>query len=666
MDFEYFAIKSDHSDLMEKVNDFYSQMRNVGHADRIRRSYAQYYGYGIDGRTDRLTAGGEQGELSNISVNKYRTFLRHQLSLVTAERPATHVTPINTDHKSMASAIVGEQILDYYMRAKNLEKVIFDATEKANWSSEGYICLDWDTEAGDPYSVDPDDESKLVMTGDVVYRTYTADEVCRDIYDVDPAWFITVDYVNRWDYAARFPEHKDDILSSDRQPGGKQNYSNYNFSNGSTNEDRIALFRFYHKKTPALPEGRMVLFTSNVKLYDSPLPYKEIPLFRIVPASVDSTNLGYTQGFDLLAAQETTDKLYTAVVSNNLAFSRQCIVLPRGADIHHRDIADGLTVIEADPEDARSISALQLTNSSPETYNLIDRLENEMQSMTGINEVVRGAPGPNVRAGNAMALLSAQAIKFNSTLQQAYVKLIEDVGTATLKFLQEYAQAPRFIEIVSKSERAYLQEFDSESLSGVSRVHVETVSALSKTQAGRVEMANNLLQNGMIRRPEQYLSVLNSGRLDPVVEAEQSELMNIRAENELMAKGESPFVLLTDNHALHIREHRTVLDSPDARMDQAAVEAALAHIQEHIQVWSQTDPNVLAATGQQPMVAPPPPPPGPTGNEGVNAAAMEPSSATTGEMPNQPGLPSLPEGAPLEDLSAYEQAIPPDAMLPQQ
>lgn len=663
MEYEYFAIKSDHGDLMAKVDDFYNQMRNVGHVDRIRRSYAQYHGNSIDGRTDRLVSAGEQGELSKLSVNKYRSFLRHQLSLVTAERPATHVTPINTDHKSMASAIVGEQILDYYMRAKNLEKVIFDATEKANWSSEGYIALEWDVEAGEPYAVDPDDDSKAAMTGDVVYRTYTADEVCRDIYDVNPSWYITVDYVNKWDYVARFPEHKDDILTSGRQPGGKQNYSNYNYATGATNEDRIALFRFYHKKTPALPEGRMVLFTSNVKLYDSPLPYPEIPLYRVAPAEVDSTNLGYTQGFDLLGAQETIDELYTAVISNNLAFSRQCIVMPRGSDVHHRDIADGLTLIEADPEDAKNIRALQLTNSSPETYNLIDRLDGEMQAMTGINEVVRGAPGPNVRAGNAMALLSAQAIKFNSTLQQAYVKLIEDVGTATLKFLQEYAKAPRFIEIVSKSERAYLQEFDSESLSGVSRVHVEITSALSKTQAGRVDIANALLQQGMIKRPEQYISVLNSGKLDPVIEAEQSEMMNIRAENEMLATGDLPPVILTDNHALHIREHRTVLDSPDARMDQAAVEATLMHIQEHINTWAQTDPNVLAATGQQPMMAPPQPT-GPLGSEGVPVEGMSPESLGAMDVPEEPSMPGLPPETDPQDAEAYAESLPEGANVP--
>jgi len=99
-DHEYFAVDSKLEDLLEKVDNYYQQIIQVGHAKRIKRSYSQYYGYGYNSKTDELLPGGEQGELSRISVNKYRSYLRHMLSLVTAERPATHVTPTNTDYRS--------------------------------------------------------------------------------------------------------------------------------------------------------------------------------------------------------------------------------------------------------------------------------------------------------------------------------------------------------------------------------------------------------------------------------------------------------------------------------------------------------------------------------------------------------------------------------------
>jgi hypothetical protein len=658
-DEQYFAVNSELDDLLGKVDDFYKQFVQVGQARRVKRSFSQYYGYGYNGKTDELLPGGEQGELTRISINKYRAYLLHMLSLITAERPATHVTPTNTDYQSMASAMVGEQILDYYMRAKDLEDVLYNATEKAMWSSEGYIVLDWDSDAGDMHDRDPDTD-KVIMQGDIRYNTYSSDSMIRDIYVEKPDWYITVDYVNKWDEIARYPEHRDKILSSGIEYGGKWCYSNY-FYNDKMDDDRIAVYRFFHKKTAALPEGRMVIFTNAVKLLDTQLPYREMPIYRIAPADIDGTNLGYTQGFDLLGAQETIDELYTAVVSNNMAFSRQCIVLPRNAKINHRAISDGLTVIEADAEDAKAIKPLQLTNSSPETYNLIDKLDGEMGNLTGINEVVKGQPGPNVRSGNAMALLSAQAIKFNSTLQQAYIKIIEDAGTGTLRFLQEFAHFPRFAEIVDKSDRAYLKEFDKDSLTGVSRVQVEVVSALSKTQAGRIEIANNLLDKGLIKRPEQYIAVLTSGKLEPIIEAEQSELLNIRAENEVLAEAGDVPTILTDNHALHIREHKCVLDNPDSRQNEDVVASVLAHIQQHLTIWAQTDPNVLMATGQQPMQAPPPPEaqPAPDGNMGPPGEVFAPGGSTEGE-PGLPGLPALPEGSDPMDQAAYDQGLPPE------
>ena len=192
----------------------------------------------------------------------------------------------------------------------------------------------------------------------------------------------------------------------------------------------------------------------------------------------------------------------------------------------------------------------------------------------------------------------------------------------------------------------------------MSRVQVEVVSALSKTQAGRVDIADNLLQAGMIKRPEQYIAVITSGKLDPVIEAEQSELLNIRAENEVLAEAGDVPTILTDNHALHIREHRCVLDNPDSRRDEAVVEATLAHIQQHLSIWAQSDPNVLMATGQQPMQAPPPEaPPGDASQGPSTGDTMTPDASTQGE-PGMPPMPSLPEGASPEDQVAYDESLP--------
>jgi replicative DNA helicase len=52
------------------------------------------------------------------------------------------------------------------------------------------------------------------------------------------------------------------------------------------------------------------------------------------------------------------------------------------------------------------------------------------------------------------------------------------------------------------------------------------------TIAGRVQMAEQLLQMNLIKSPQQYFQVMNTGRLDVMFEGEERELLLIKSENE--------------------------------------------------------------------------------------------------------------------------------------
>jgi len=164
----------------------------------------------------------------------------------------------------------------------------------------------------------------------------------------------------------------------------------------------------------------------------------------------------------------------------------------------------------------------------------------------------------------------------------------------------------------------------------------------------------------MIKRPEQYISVLETGKLDPIMDKERTELLNIQSENEMLHKAEQPAALITDNHALHIREHTAVLNDPELRKMPEVVEAVLAHLQEHEMLWPQVPSSILMATGQQPAPAPvgpvPNDPNAPTTPEGnTNAQAVQSPEAQGSDVANMPSLPSVPEAAAPQDAQALEQ-----------
>jgi hypothetical protein len=186
------------------------------------------------------------------------------------------------------------------------------------------------------------------------------------------------------------------------------------------------------------------------------------------------------------------------------------------------------------------------------------------------------------------------------------------------------------------------------------------------TTAGRVQMAEQLLQMGLITSPEQYINVINTGNLDLLTEKESNELDTIKGENEFLLKGEEVMAVATDDHALHIREHKAVIADQDLRKDPALVERTLAHIMEHIQMLQTVDPNLLAIIGEQPLS-----PPGGSPVAPGNAAPQQPPASAQGvsqgmQNPNQAGAiavgdqlqnlpePARPAGDPNQPISPEE------------
>ena len=88
-------------------------------------------------------------------------------------------------------------------------------------------------------------------------------------------------------------------------------------------------------------------------------------------------------------------------------------------------------------------------------------------------------------------------------------------------FLNDFAQYPRIANIVGESKRSYVREFIGEDLSDISRVIVDVANPLTKTIAGRVQMADNLLQYKQIT-PDQYFAIINSGKLEAGIEEKES------------------------------------------------------------------------------------------------------------------------------------------------
>jgi hypothetical protein len=302
---------------------------------------------------------------------------------------------------------------------------------------------------------------------------------------------------------------------------------------------------------------------ANTVLMDTAMPYRELPVYRIAPADILGTPYGYTPMFDLMPIQESINSLYSTVLTNQNAFGIQSVLNPRGNDVRITQVAEGLNFIEYNPTVAGGGSGaptpLNLTSTPQEVFSFMELLQRQMETISGMNPVVRGSAEKGVTSGSALALIQSQALQYISGLQQSYIMLIEDIGTGLIKLLQDFASVPRVAEIAGLSNRSKLTEFTGEDIDSINRVVVDVGNALSQTTAGRIQMADNLLQMQAIKTVDQYYSVINSGRLDVMTEASHNEMLLIKSENEKLAQMELPKALATDAHSKHIQEHLTVL-----------------------------------------------------------------------------------------------------------
>lgn len=640
------------SRIRTKRENYYQFLRQSRLLELWQRAYDGYYKASVHG--GGVINVGDNGEYSAVYVNHYRNICQNLLNLTVAQRPSWQARATNTDHKSQTQAKLANGLLDYYMREKRLERQVRKTVESAvAICGEAFLHVKWDANGGDEYGVN--ENGAVIRNGDIEYKVLTSPNIVRDpalkSFD-DRDWLEIRSYVNKYELAAQYPELADQITALNYDYENQiDDILDFDYNNVFlTNTDLIPMYEFYHRDNSALPGGRYVCSLHNdLLLIDSPLPYREIPVYRLSAGDIEGMPFGYTVGFDLLPIQKAINNLYSTIQTNQEVFGVQNILMPQGSNIGLEELGGGLNILEYVPSLGKP-EAFNPIATPAEIFNHVAKLEQIMETLSGINSVIRGQPEASLKSGAALALIASQAYQTSLLLQASFVQLLEDVGTATINILKDFASVPRVAMIAGLSNRAYMKEFTGDDLSEINRVLVDVGNPLANSVPGRLELATNYMQIAPEFR-DQYAQIISTGRLEPVIEGQSAELLLIKQENEKLQRGEDVIAIITDNHALHIQEHKTVLASPEVRQQPEIAKAALAHLQEHIDLMKNGNPDLLQLTGTQPLApANPPPPP-----QMMNNQNPVPNMAQDVNMPQMPNI-----------AGSNEQFQPPPGAMPPQ
>ena len=615
--------------LWDRITEYYTEMRRTGRLALYRNSFTNFYAGWIYRAS--MYKSGEMGELTRSFWNHERNILLHLKSKITQDKVAYKSQVINSDARSAQMRELVDGLMDYISTSGNysLGRKLDQSVEDTEVFGESGVVVLWDTHKGPAYMPG-------VAEGDIEYHNVTPLDLIINTCLQERAhvqWKIWRRWMNKYDLAAMYPESADTvkILADSESTYGTKLVTLIHHDN-----ETIPVFYAFHEDTPAVPGGRFLMFADQTTIFaDSSLAdagYADekgqgfIPIFDNIPATMAGSPFGYTVAFDIIPLQQELNELVSAVTTNNINFATQCVMAPKGSNLHYQSLATGMTFIEWDPKmgPTSKPEPLNLLHSAPETYQLIDKIIQNMEILAGVSALDRGVPDQSITSGQYAALITTNSIIFQVPLQRAYASLCENVATGTIRILKKNMKADRVTQIVGANKVSAARVWGPDQLSGISGVKVETVNPMLQTPAGKMQLAEVLMKTGLIKDPQQYIGVYTDADLPQLYHRQETQLVLVKAENEALLEGTAILPAITDNHVMHILEHTANIDTIEARLNPNLpyVVQTLNHIMAHINMMTTInpvlggilgDPSLPPGMPSQLQLAPPPPGQGPQG-----------------------------------------------------
>lgn len=623
--------------ILERYLRISGYIGNKGLRARWFKSFNSYYGfyYSDPKAAYGLGTAGNQGELTSLAVNQYRNLMQHTIALFTQNKVSFDAVPISSDVKGRNAAIVANSLLEFVFEQPKYSTELYKLAEQGMVFGTSFLFVGWEANKN-LRTIDGD--MKPVFSGELNIKTYSPMDIIlepfKDKYE-DQDWVVVREIVNRYDLIALYPEMEQEILNLSR-------VSDIQLADPYfvQDPDHVWFYKGYHKATLSVPFGRYMEFSSEKVIFKDqnnpyclenpetglPLMGTGNPLICFRPSIMYGSSFGYTVGFDLLPLQDMKNMLASTIASNQSAFGVQNIIVARGTNFDFADVGNGLRVLEFDPNPelgptAGAPGVLELLKTPNEIFSYNNKLDEEMEKISAINGALRGTPPPQIGSGTAMALLTTQAQTYYTQVENAYVNCLQDAASKVIKTMAQFMTNEDLLSIVGLKENHAIMEFKAEELDKIHKIKVLTGNAISKSPAGRLAMAQDMLNSGQIT-PTEYTEVAQTGTLKTDMEDVTAEDALVQSENQMMLQGIETQVLQTDNHLKHILKHRTMLMNPDVRSDQQKQLVILKHITEHQQNWvvlGKENPQLLALITGSPI-----PPDVP--NEGVVAGGQAPQN----------------------------------------
>lgn len=539
--------------LVSWTNDKYQAIKSA--RTQIERQWylnlAMYYGkqnvvqQRMAGNNVRLVTPPAPPWRARPVINKIRKVIRTELSKVTAQQPSASVVPSSSEDKDMFAAQAGEQIWDSIYRTKQLRVtlrrtmwwtlVCGTGFMKVYWDSQGHdevtgvpgtICYDQET----PFHVyvpdlrEPDIEKQPYL----IHASTRSLEWARMRYEKS----LSGKLINLADDAHSSSDILDDA------------FLNIVGTNHLENNCVLVLEVWVKPGTTTqFPRGAMFTVINDAVVQCTPAyPYQhgQFPFTKF--EHIDSGKFYGTSVIeDLVSLQREYNRTRGQIIEAKNRMAKPQWVAPKGAvDVKSMSTEPG-QVIEYKMGFSPP-TQVSLTPLPSYVLQELDRIQMDMDDISGQHEVSRGQVPAGVTAATAISYLQEQDDTVLSGTVQSVEYGMEKVAKQTLAHVSQYWDVQRTVKVTGTDGSWDAVMFKGSDLRSNTDIRMEAGSALPTSKAAKQAYIMDMMKMGFIP-VEEGLRVMEIGGIEKVYESVQIDQRQAQRENLKMQNADPALIM---------------------------------------------------------------------------------------------------------------------------
>lgn len=484
-----------------------------------------------------------------LVVNRIRPMVRTTVAKITSQKPRFTVVPATSEDNDQASARVAEQVFDSMYASKNIKRIL----RRASWwtvvCGTSYVKTYWDPDAIDRASQAEGDITIEHVSPFHVYVPDLREEELENQPFIIHASMKSLDWAKQAYPKAKFTTTKgaNDILEdSFLNMVGVQN----------SGSDQVLMLEVWIKPGHAMfPDGGLVQVVGDTVVQmvpEFPYDHSEYP-FAKLDCIPQGKYYGESPVTDLIPIQREYNRRRSQIIEAANLMGKPKLIYQKGSLDPNKITSEPGQGI---PYLAGFAAPVQMNLAPLPSHVMqeVQQLQQDMDDLSGQNEISRGSNPSQVTAATALSYLQEQNDTKLADTINSLEEGVEKMGRHILAYVSQYWVTERIVRVVGSDGAFDAQVYKGADLGGNLDVRVEAGSALPQSKAAKQAFVMDLMKL-FPQYAEKGFELLEIGGIEKIYDDFLTDKRQAQRENMKMAEGQLVEPNEFDTHEAHLTVH---------------------------------------------------------------------------------------------------------------